>query len=112
MVTHEFENSNINPNLIRLSLNEKVNPQYVEIVLNSKIGQEQINRLISGGVQPTFTKTDILSLEIPLPSPETQEQIAEESLRLRSKATKLRQEADAIVEAAKKEVEQILFTQA
>ena len=112
VVTHEFENSNINPNLIRLSLNEEVNPQYVEIVLNSKIGQKQINRLISGGVQPTFTKADILSLEIPLPVPEIQEQIAEESLRLRSEATKLRQEADAIVEQAKAEVEQILLAEA
>lgn len=109
IVTHEFENSNINPNLIRLSLDEGVNPQYVEIVLSSKIGQEQINRLISGGVQPTITKPDILSLEIPLPLPEIQEQIAEEALRLRSEATRLRQEADAIVEAAKEEIVSILL---
>ena len=111
VVTHEFENSNINPNLIRLNFNERVNPQYVEIVLKSKIGQEQINRLISGGVQPTITKSDILSLEIPLPLPEIQEQIAEEALRLRSEAMKLRQEADAIVEAAKEEIVGILLAE-
>lgn len=111
VVTHGFENSNINPNLIRLSLNEGVNPQYVEIVLSSKIGQEQINRLISGGVQPTITKPDILSLEIPLPSLEVQEQIAKEVLRLRSEATRLRQEADSIVEAAKEEIDRILLAE-
>ena len=111
VVTHEFENSNINPNLIRVSLNEGVNPQYVEIVLKSKIGQEQVNRLISGGVQPTITKSDILSLEIPIPLPEIQEKIADEALKQRSEATKLRQEADAIVEAAKEEVERILLTE-
>ena len=112
IVTREFENSNINPNLIRLSLDDRVNPQYVEIVLNSKIGQEQINRLISGGVQPTITKPDILSLEIPLPLLEIQEQISEEALRLRSEATRLRQEADTIVEAAKEEIVSILLAQA
>ena len=112
MVTHKFENSNINPNLIRLSLNEGVNPQYVEIVLKSKIGQEQINRLISGGVQPTITKSDILSLEIPLPLPEIQEQIAKEALRLQSEAAKLRQEANAILEEVKERVEQILLAEA
>ena len=56
VVAHAFEDSNISPNLIRLSLNEGVNPQYVEIVLKSKIGQYQIDRLTSGGVQPTITK--------------------------------------------------------
>ena len=109
LVTHEFENSNISPNLIRLSLDEGVNPQYAEIVLNSKIGQYQINRLTSGGVQPTITKQDILSIEMPLPSLDLQNEIVQEIMRRRSEASTLRQEADAIVESAKREVEQILL---
>ena len=109
VVTHAFENSNISPNLIRLSLNEGVNPQYVEIVLKSKIGQYQIDRLTSGGVQPTITKQYILSIEIPLPSLDRQNEIVQEVMRQQSEAAKLRQEADAIVEAAKRETERILL---
>ena len=109
LVTHEFENSNISPNLIRLSLDEGVNPQYVEIVLKSKIGQYQINRLTSGGVQPTITKQDIFSIEMPLPPLDIQERIADEVVKRQSEAAKLRQEVDAIVESAKREVEQILL---
>ena len=109
LVTHEFENSNISPNLIRLSLDEGVNPQYVEIVLKSKIGQYQINRLTSGGVQPTITKQDIFSIEMPLPPLDIQERIADEVVKRQSEAAKLRQEVDAIVERAKREVEQILL---
>ena len=109
LVTHEFENSNISPNLIRLSLDEGVNPQYVEIVLKSKIGQYQIDRLTSGSVQPTITKRDILSIEIPLPSLNIQNEIVQEAMRRRSEAAKLRQEADVIVEAAKREVERVML---
>ena len=109
VVTHAFENSNISPNLIRLSLKEGINPQYVEIVLKSKLGQNQIDRLTSGGVQPTITKRDILSIKIPLPSLNIQNQIVQEAMKRQSEAATLRQEAKVIVEKAKREVERILL---
>ena len=109
VITHAFENSNISPNLIRLSLKEGINSQYVEIVLKSQLGQNQIDRLTSGGVQPTITKRDILSIEIPLPSLDIQNEIVQEAMRCRSKAAKLRQGAETIVEGAQREVERILL---
>ena len=109
VITHAFENSNISPNLIRLSLKEGINSQYVEIVLKSQLGENQIDRLTSGGVQPTITKRDILSIEIPLPSLDIQNEIVQEAMRRRSKAAKLRQEAETIVEGAQREVERILL---
>ena len=109
VITHAFENSNISPNLIRLSLKEGINSQYVEIVLKSQLGQDQIDRLTSGGVQPTITKRDILSIEIPLPSLDIQNEIVQEAMRCRSKAAKLRQGAETIVEGAQREVERILL---
>ena len=109
VVTKTLENSNISPNLIRLSLNPGINPQYLEIVLKSEIGQSQIDRLTSGGVQPTITKRDILSIEIPLPSLDIQNEIVQEAMRWQSEAAKLRQEAETIVERAQKEVERVLL---
>ena len=105
VVTYAFENSNISPNLIRLSLNEGVNSQYVEIVLKSKIGQHQIGRLTSGGVQPTITKRDILSIEIPLPSLDIQNEIVQEAIRRQSEAAKLRQDAVEKLEVGKAQFE-------
>ena len=110
VVTHAFENSNISPNLMRLSLNEGINPQYVEIVLKSKIGQNQINRLTSGGVQPTITKQDILSIKIPLPSLDVQNEIVREVMKQQSEAAKLRQEALKEWEAAKTQFEEQLLS--
>ena len=110
VVTHAFENSNISPNLIRLSLKEGINPQYVEIVLKSKIGQNQIDRLTSGGVQPTITKQDILSIEIPLPSLDIQNGIAQEAMRRRLEEAKLRQEALKEWKTAKDQFEEQLLS--
>ena len=97
MVTRAFENSNISPNLIRLSLNTEVNSHYVEIVLKSKIGQSQIDRLISGGVQPTITKQDILSIEIPLPHPNVQSHLVETMQSISAQKKQKEQEADTLL---------------
>ena len=85
--------------LIRLSINAGINSHYVEIVLKSKIGQSQIDRLISGGVQPTITKQDILSIEIPLPPLEIQNHIVEIMQSAYAQKKQKEQEADTLLDS-------------
>ena len=76
-VTKEFEGSNINANLVRISLIDEINPRYVWVYLNTKIGQALIENIISGTVQSTITIPDITSIMIPIPPIEVQNKIAE-----------------------------------
>jgi restriction endonuclease S subunit len=76
-VTKEFEGSNINANLVRISLVNNINPRYVWVYLNSSIGQTVIKHIISGAVQSTITIPDITSILIPVPPIEIQNKIAE-----------------------------------
>ncbi len=75
--TKEFEGSNINANLVRISLIDAVNPRYVWAYLNSQIGQTLISNIISGTVQSTITIPYITSIKIPIPPFEIQNKIAE-----------------------------------
>ena len=84
---------------------EDVNLDYVKAFLDAW----NYEYLITGGVIPKLTKEAFESISIPMPSFEIQEKIADEAMRRRSKAMKLRQEADAIVEAAKREVERVML---
>ena len=84
---------------------EDVNLDYVKAFLDAW----NYEYLITGGVIPKLTKEAFESISIPMPSFEIQEKIADEAMRQRSKAMKLRQEADAIVEEAKREVERVML---
>ena len=64
---------------------------------------------MTGNTLPRLQTQDVQKLLIPLPSFDIQEKIADEVMKRQSEAAKLRQEADAIVEAAKREVEQDSF---
>ena len=86
-----------------------LNRTYLYSVLRSQLCLSQMLQRSSGGNYPAITTDQLMRILIPIPLPEIQEQIAEKSLRLRSEATKLRQEADSVVEAAKEKVEQILL---
>ena len=66
--------------------------------------------LITGGVIPKLTKEAFESISIPIPPPEIQERIADEVVRRRSEAAKLRQKAAEEWEAAKTQFETQLLT--
>lgn len=77
VVTGEFENANINPNLIRISLNKKkINPYYFWIYFNTKIGQTLFLQQVTTTAKQTITVPQIRSLKIPLPPLEIQDKIA------------------------------------
>ena len=82
---------------------------YLFAFLRSKLVVNQTTCLMTGNTLPRLQTQDVQKLLIPLPSFDIQEKIADEVMKRQSEAAKLRQEADAIVEAAKREVEQILL---
>lgn len=69
--------ANINANLIKIRINKEHNPKFFWIFLNSEVGQRLIQILTSGQVQKTITVSDIKNVNIPLPSLQTQNNMAE-----------------------------------
>jgi restriction endonuclease S subunit len=78
LVPRELEGSNINPNLIRISLDKnRINPYYFWIYFNSKIGQKLFLQQAANTAKQTVTVPQIRSLKIPLPSNSVQNKIVD-----------------------------------
>ena len=89
---------------------EIINQHYLFAILSNRLIQEQIRHTWNiVTVRPNTSKPNVENLLIPVPPFEIQTQIAEEVMDRKSKAAKLRQEAEVIVEKAKREVERILL---
>lgn len=75
-VTKEFENANINANLIRISLdNGKIMPFYLWVFLRSEVGQNLFLQNVANTAKQTITVPQIRKLKIPLPPITIQEKI-------------------------------------
>ena len=88
---------------------KNLNNPYLFAFLRSKLVVNQTTCLMTGNTLPRLQTQDVQNLLIPLPPFDVQEKIADEVMRRQSEAAKLRQEADAIVEEAKRKVERILL---
>ena len=89
---------------------EIINQHYLFAILPSRLIQEQVRHTWNiVTVRPNTSKPNVKNLLIPVPPSEIQTRIAEEVMNRKSEAAALKQEADAIVESAKREVEQILL---
>lgn len=76
-VDDRFDGANLNPNLMRIALNEQVYSPYLKYVLLGWIGQEQLRVFSSGGNISALKKSDVSDLRIPLPSDSEQQAIAD-----------------------------------
>ena len=89
---------------------EIINQHYLFAILSNRLIQEQIRHTWNiVTVRPNTSKPNVENLLIPVPSSEIQDRIAEEVMTRKSEAAKLKQEADAIVEAAKREAERVML---
>jgi len=52
-------------------------PEYLAIYLNSNLGQENLNKIKMGGTIPSFSKSVLLNMVIPVPDIDVQEKIVE-----------------------------------
>lgn len=79
LIEKKFEGSNINANLIRVSLDKsKIIPFYFWIYLRSKMGQNLFLRNVSNTAKETITVPHIKNIDIVLPPYDVQEKIVQE----------------------------------
>ena len=110
VVEDEIRDAILSSHIFKVGLDTtKIQPRYIEALFRSQIGQIQFFQNNNGGVIPEISQSALKSIGAVVPPFDVQEKIADEAITRRSEAAKLRQEADAIVEAAKEEVEQILL---
>ena len=88
-----------------VAFREDVNLDYVKAFLDAW----NYKYLITGGVVPGLPRKAFESILVPSPPFNVQENIAHEVMSRKSEAARLKQEADAILEAAKEQVERILL---
>lgn len=91
---------NISPNLDR---------EYLWSVLRSRMCLKQMLQRASGGNYPAITEPELAKILIPVPSSDVQKTIAAEALRRREEARRLRAEAEAGWQAAKRWFEEQLL---
>ena len=99
--------------LIRFKFDpDKVNPSFVFHYTLTKIYKLWVHSVQRTTIQANINSKEFQSLEIPLPPLDVQNRIVEEVNKRLTQVSEIKQEAEAIVEAAKAEVEQILLTEA
>lgn len=85
------------------------NPYFIAYFLNSPLGNAQIEQQKTGSIQMNITIEGIKSLRVPLPDIEMQDSIVREANSLRTKAKRLRTEAEQGVVEAKARVERMIL---
>lgn len=88
-----------------VAFREDVDLDYVKAFLDAW----DYKYLITGGVVPGLPRKAFESILVPFPPFNVQENIAHEVMSRKSEAIRLKQEADALLEAAKEQVERILL---
>ena len=113
IIRDEIKNAVLGSDIFKVELDtESIHPLYLEAFFRSQVGQTLIFQLNSGSLIPRLDQPAVRSLCVVVPPFGVQEEIADEAVKRRSEAAKLRQEADIIVEQAKEKVEQILLAEA
>ena len=96
--------------LIRFKFDSaKVNPSFVFYYTLTKMYKLWVQSIQRTAVQANINAKEFQSLKIPLAPLDVQNRIVEEANKRLSHAAQLRQEADAIVEEAKREVERVML---
>ena len=110
VIEEEIREAILSSHIFKVDLDTTIiRPKYLETLLRSQIGQTQFFQKNSGGVVPEISQSALRSIVVVVPPLDIQERIADEVVSRQSEAAKLRQEVDAIVERAKRDVEQILL---
>ncbi len=88
---------------------KRISKDYLCIVLKSSIVLKQFCQRCSGGNYPAITQYDLGCVSVPLPSLDKQQEIANHISAIRTEAKALEQEANTILEQAKKKIEEMIL---
>jgi type I restriction enzyme S subunit len=86
-----------------------LNPEYLAVVLRSSIILAQTRHMMTGNTHPRLSNDDVIELVIPIPKFEVQEEIAQEVQTRRREARRLRAQAEAEWQEAKRGFEEQLL---
>ena len=110
VVEDEIRETILSSHIFKVDLDTTIiRPKYLETLLRSQIGQTQFFQNNNGGVVPEISQSALRSISVVVPPFDIQERIADEALQRQSKAAKLKQKAESIVEVAQREVARILL---
>jgi restriction endonuclease S subunit len=88
---------------------EDILPNYLSVIMRTLIILGQTRHMMTGNTHPRIANAEVENLHIPIPSKEIQQQIADEAIRRRTIARKLKEEAEIDWKTAKEQFEKELF---
>ncbi len=88
---------------------DEVMPEYLSVILRSGLCTYQFDQRSTGGNYPAITEEQLLRCEIPITAKEVQMRIASTALSIRAEARKLKADATAALDAAKRKIEEELI---
>ena len=95
--------------VLRIADADGILPDYLAAILRSKVVLAQTVHMATGNTHPRLTNEDVANLKIPIPTPDIQQSIADETNLRRQEARRLRAEAEAGWQAAKQWFEEQLL---
>ena len=88
--------------VLRVKDNNVLLPEYLVAVLHCPLVLAQTIHMMTGNAHPRLTNDDVANLTVSIPSPEMQAHVADEVVRRREEARRLRAEAEAGWEEAQR----------
>ena len=85
--------------------NELVDVHYLETFVNSSIGRMLCDKYKIGAIMGSLSQEAVKALPIPLPDAKVQHRIASRASSIRAEARKLKADATAALDAAKRRIE-------
>ena len=105
-----FDNeANINQAIALVRLKDGINVEYVKELIKSSIGQLSLNRLKRPVARANINLEEIATIQVVLPPYEIQQKIANQIQTIRQQAKALQAEGKAILEDAKRKVEEMII---
>ena len=89
--------------------NELVDVHYLETVINSSIGRMLCHKYKIGAIMGSLSQEAVKALPIPMPDAKIQHRIASSAASIRGEARKLKADASAALDAAKRKIETVIF---
>lgn len=89
--------------------NDSIHPEYLHAALRLSTTLEQFDRRSAGSSYPAILERDIQETLIPVPDEYTQERIAVEVSKRRTRAEELRSQAETLITEAKARIERMIL---
>lgn len=109
IVPKEFSNEVATNGFVVLRISDKNMKYYVFHYLITKFAQMQIERKLTGAIMSSISKSELENLLIPFPASISQERVAIKVKDINTTIEKLREDADDVIDKAKKEVEKMVI---